>query len=101
MSTESTQLHQQRLYSHATRILEVIGAPRVLEADERRWIMHLAEEVVDLTLFLLKVSFQTSVRQWFWESVHILCIVAKMVIGFQMWSKEQITSNQIYSENNI
>ena len=58
---------------------------------------------MDLThsFFLLKVSFQTSVRQWFRESVHIPCIVAKMVMKFQMWPKEQITSNQIYSENNV
>ena len=49
MSTQSTELHQQKLYSHTTRILEVIRAPRVSEADERQWIMHLAEEVVGLT----------------------------------------------------
>ena len=104
ISTESTGLHQQKLYSHAARILKVIGAPRVSEADERQWIVHLAEEVVGLTLFFffsLKVSFQTSARQWFWELVHIPYIMAKMAIKSQMWPKEQITSNQIYSENNV
>ena len=35
MSTKSTELYQQKLYSHGARILEAIGAPRVSEADER------------------------------------------------------------------
>ena len=60
MSTQPTELHQHKLYSHAAQILVVIGAPRVSKADERQWIVHLAEEVVGLThsFFSLKVSFR-------------------------------------------
>ena len=48
LSTKFVQV-QQKLYSHAARILEAIKTTKVWEAGEKQWILSLPEEVVSYT----------------------------------------------------